>query len=351
MCRPEIVTAIWGIETSYGANRGRAPILATLATLAKDGRRAAFFEGELIAALRMVQMGKVTPARFTGSWAGGFLDIRSSCRSSYLTYAVPFAGNGVADVWADDPSDALASAANYLGAAGLDPWPALGRRGGVAARLRPWRNRANGRADWGRSGRDSGARHPAPGAVAAYPARRGRAAGPFLATGNYDGVERITTFPMPMCWPLGHLSDRLSGFGAFCAGMATPKTGAAGTGRADRIDNAILTATRPRHGWHRRAARACHHCGGSGVAKRQRGCPLMATLNAAAAVPTAAQAVLRHRRERGVQQLWSRARRYARFPTEPAANWRRAGAGLRTAPALCGVNCAKRRPCPICRSI
>ncbi|WP_296639065.1 lytic murein transglycosylase [Roseinatronobacter sp.] len=206
---PEIVTAIWGIETSYGANRGRSPILATLATLAKDGRRAAFFEGELIAALRMVQMGKVTPARFTGSWAGAFGHTQFM-PSSYLTYAVPFAGNGVADVWADDPSDALASAANYLARRGWtrgQPWAVevalpQGFDLGVTGQRR---------SDWGALGVT-----PLQGTLPRAPSRLilpGGARGPaFLATGNYDVLKEYNISDAYVL-ALGHLSDRLRGFG------------------------------------------------------------------------------------------------------------------------------------------
>ena len=48
----EIVTAIWGLESAYGTFRGSDPVLSSLATLAYDGRRRAFFEGELLDALR-----------------------------------------------------------------------------------------------------------------------------------------------------------------------------------------------------------------------------------------------------------------------------------------------------------
>jgi membrane-bound lytic murein transglycosylase B len=110
---PEVVVAIWGLESSYGANRGTTPTLASLATLAKDGRRAAFFESQLLDALRIVQAGDKAPAQMVGSWAGAFGHVQFM-PSSYLTYAVDFTGNGRRDLWVDDPSDALASAANYL---------------------------------------------------------------------------------------------------------------------------------------------------------------------------------------------------------------------------------------------
>ena len=63
----EVVTAIWGLESAYGAYRGSTPIIEALATLAYDGRRGAFFEEQLIAALRIAQAGDVSPRAMTGS--------------------------------------------------------------------------------------------------------------------------------------------------------------------------------------------------------------------------------------------------------------------------------------------
>lgn len=206
---PEIVTAIWGIETSYGANRGNTQILATLATLAKDGRRATFFEGELIAALRMVQAGKVTPERFIGSWAGAFGHTQFM-PSSYMTYAIRYSGTGPADVWSDKPDDALASAANYLQRRGWtqgEPWASevvLPR--GFDLGLTGQR-----RSDWSSLGVTA-----VRGALRATPARLilpGGARGPaFLAYGNYDVLKEYNISDAYVL-ALGHLSDRLAGAG------------------------------------------------------------------------------------------------------------------------------------------
>ncbi|MFM2389600.1 MAG: hypothetical protein RLZZ437_1155 [Pseudomonadota bacterium] len=113
----EVVLAVWGLESSYGAFMGDKSLIASLATLAYDGRRAAFFEAELIAALRIIQDGNVTPDRMTGSWAGA-MGHTQFMPSSYLRTAVDFTGDGKRDIWGDDPTDALASTAAYLQAAG-----------------------------------------------------------------------------------------------------------------------------------------------------------------------------------------------------------------------------------------
>nr|WP_233587195.1 lytic murein transglycosylase [Pseudorhodobacter sp. E13] len=109
----EIVAAIWGLESAYGTFRGSVPTIQSLATLAYDGRRAAFFEGELLAALKILQSGDTTAPRMQGSWAGA-MGHTQFMPSSYLAYAVDFDGDGKRNIWEDDPTDALASTASYL---------------------------------------------------------------------------------------------------------------------------------------------------------------------------------------------------------------------------------------------
>jgi membrane-bound lytic murein transglycosylase B len=112
-----ILVAIWGIETGYGAMRGDVGLIAALATLAHDGRRAGFFTGELFAALRMADKARVDPVCLHGSWAGasGHMQFMPS---SVLAHGVDFDGDGRIDLWGDDPCDALASAAAFLAGQG-----------------------------------------------------------------------------------------------------------------------------------------------------------------------------------------------------------------------------------------
>ena len=109
----QIVVAIWGLESNFGAVRGDVPTVAALATLAATNRRGAYFEGELIAALRIVQAGDVTVSGLKGSWAGA-MGHTQFMPSNFLTLAVDFDGDGRRDIWGDDPADALASTAAYL---------------------------------------------------------------------------------------------------------------------------------------------------------------------------------------------------------------------------------------------
>lgn len=208
---PEIVVAIWGIETSYGADRGRVSTLSTLATLAKDGRRGPFFEEQLIAALRIVQAGDITPQAMIGSWAGAFGHTQFM-PSSYLTYAVDFTGNGRRDVWAEDPTDALASAANYLARRGWvrgQPWAVeVALPAGFDLGLTGQRQSADA---WDRAGLRAASGSIAPGTSRLI--LPGGAQGPaFLAYGNYDVLKEYNISDAYVL-ALGHLSDRLRGAG------------------------------------------------------------------------------------------------------------------------------------------
>ena len=120
----QVVVAIWGLESAFGAVRGDIPVLDAVATLSYDARRAVFFEAELIAALQILQDGQVSPAAFKGSWAGASGHTQFMPTSVRAT-AVDFQGTGLPDLWSEDPSDALASTAAYLAKAGWQqgvPW-------------------------------------------------------------------------------------------------------------------------------------------------------------------------------------------------------------------------------------
>lgn len=107
------VVAIWGLESAYGSYRGDISTLSALATLAYDGRRGVYFEGELVQTLRMLQSGDATPEDLRGSWAGA-TGHTQFMPSSFWNIAVDFDGDGRRNLWGEDPTDALASAAAYL---------------------------------------------------------------------------------------------------------------------------------------------------------------------------------------------------------------------------------------------
>ena len=118
-----VIVAIWGLETDFGANSGHFPTIRSLASLAYDCRRPDKFRGELLAALRIVDRGDMSPNDMRGAWAGE-IGQTQFLPSSYLKYAVDYDGNGRRDLIHSVP-DVLASTANYLKGYGWQrgqPW-------------------------------------------------------------------------------------------------------------------------------------------------------------------------------------------------------------------------------------
>ena len=194
----EILAAIWGLESYYGERKGDVPVISATSTLAFDGRRGAFFEKQLVAALRILQAGDVAASGLTGSWAGA-MGHTQFIPTSYLAYAVDFTGDGRRDVWSDDPRDALASTAAYLARSG---WRRGERWGGEA-------------------GEASGGRviQPQPG-------------GPRFAVGPNFGVIKRYNNSDAYAIGVGHLADRIAGAPPLRAGFPPDATGMT---KADRV--------------------------------------------------------------------------------------------------------------------
>lgn len=209
----EVVVAVWGLESSYGDNRGDIPVVEALATLAYDGRRGRFFEAQLIDALKIIQSGDVKPHDFTGSWAGA-MGHTQFIPSSFLAFAVDFDRDGRRDIWSEDPADALASTAAYLARSG---W-VTGRPWGVEVALPQGFDYSQtgdkvqrATADWQALGvrlADGGALpdHGA-GSLLLPAGARGAA---FLIFRNFHAIERYNAADAYVI-AIGHLSDRLRG--------------------------------------------------------------------------------------------------------------------------------------------
>lgn len=110
------VTAIWGIETKFGAVAGERPVIRSVATLACVGRRQAYFKDEFLAALEILHRGDIRPEQLKGSWAGAF-GLTQFMPTAFKRYAVDFDGDGRRDVVGSVP-DVVASTANHLKKAG-----------------------------------------------------------------------------------------------------------------------------------------------------------------------------------------------------------------------------------------
>ncbi|WP_281705142.1 lytic murein transglycosylase [Aeromonas taiwanensis] len=133
--QPRFIVALWGIETNFGKITGHYPLISSLATLAWEGRREAFFKGQLFDALHILAQGHVSPAAFQGSWAGAMGQVQFM-PSSFLAYAVDQDGDGRKDLWGN-LADVFGSAANYLHKNGWREDHTWGRRVRVPDSLDP----------------------------------------------------------------------------------------------------------------------------------------------------------------------------------------------------------------------
>jgi membrane-bound lytic murein transglycosylase B len=114
--QPRFIIALWGIETDFGRITGGFPVVASLATLAHDGRRSKFFRKELMLALQIIDQGHIASKKMIGSWAGA-MGQNQFMPSSFHAYAVDHDGDGNKDIWGTLP-DVFASIANYLSRSG-----------------------------------------------------------------------------------------------------------------------------------------------------------------------------------------------------------------------------------------
>ncbi len=111
----EVIAAIWGMESSYGAVTGSSDFPSSLASLAYDGRRQEFAEAQLLSLATLLQRGDVSWSQLDGSWAGG-MGQTQFIPETWLKQGVDGDGNGHRNPWAT--GDALASTANYLSNSG-----------------------------------------------------------------------------------------------------------------------------------------------------------------------------------------------------------------------------------------
>ena len=119
----EIVVAVWGMETDFGADKGSKYVIRSLATLAFLRATDDSLRDEILAALDILQRGEATRATLLGSWAGA-MGQPQFLPSAYAKYALSFAGSRAPDIWQSIP-DSLASIANFLKLSGWQrglPW-------------------------------------------------------------------------------------------------------------------------------------------------------------------------------------------------------------------------------------
>ena len=133
----EIVVAIWGLESDFGSgDLGKLPVVRVVATLAHDCRRTELFQGEVLAALKILQRGDLTLRDLIGAYAGE-IGQTQFLPSSYIKYGVDFDGNGHVDLRHSVP-DVLASTANLLHTSGFKMGQPFGEGAANFQAMREW---------------------------------------------------------------------------------------------------------------------------------------------------------------------------------------------------------------------
>jgi len=137
---PHLIVAIWGLESDYGSGDiGKLPVIRVVATMAHDCRRTELFQGELLAALKILQRGDLPLRDLIGAFAGE-IGPHQFLPSSYIQYGVDYDGNGHVDLRHSVP-DVLASTANLLKVSGWQPGAPFGEGTANFEAMREW-NRA-----------------------------------------------------------------------------------------------------------------------------------------------------------------------------------------------------------------
>lgn len=211
--QPEIVLAIWGMETNFGGFMGGENTIYALATLVEGGYRTDFFKRELLTALRIISDGNVSPRNMVGSWAGA-MGHTQFMPSSFMQYAVDYNGDGKKDIWNSVP-DALGSTANYLKSFGWRP----GETWGYEIKLPAGFNFAAARqldraplSQWQAMGamRVSGKPFPRQSDVGRFYMPAGASGPAFLLLHNFDVIKRYNNSDS-YALAVGHLADRIIG--------------------------------------------------------------------------------------------------------------------------------------------
>jgi lytic murein transglycosylase len=209
-----ILVAVWGLESAFGTLQGDRDVVRSLATLAADGRRRAWAEGELLDALQIIATGRAPRERLTGSWAGA-MGQTQFMPSSYLRLAVDADGDGRADIWGS-AADALGSTAKLLHEAGWTPGQDWAREARLPAGFDYGQSEGEPRppAEWRLQGVARADGRPWPEADAAAPAvllLPAGAAGPaFLAFPNHFVIRRYNN-STSYALAVGLLADALLG--------------------------------------------------------------------------------------------------------------------------------------------
>jgi membrane-bound lytic murein transglycosylase B len=208
-----VLLAIWAIESNFGKDMGSMKVMRSLATLLYSGNKKDYAREQIIPALKILQSGIVSPANFTGSWAGA-MGHTQFIPTSYLSSAVDWTGDGLKDIWGSS-ADALASTANYLAKAGWKNdrpwgWEVVLPKGFDNALIGRWKWRTV--AEWTKLGmKPAGGGTLAPANADAFIMVPQGLDGPkFLVTRNFMAIMGYNE-SHSYAVAVGHLGDRIRG--------------------------------------------------------------------------------------------------------------------------------------------
>ena len=213
-----VIAAIWGMESNYGSNFGNFSTIDALATLAFEGRRAAWAEKELIAALRIIDKGDIDAAHMIGSWAGA-MGHTQFMPSVFLQYAVDADGDGRRDIWGS-MADVAASTANYIASSGWnssEPWAVEVKLPASFDYARTELSNRQNSAAWAAEGVQSMNAQPLPAMAGASIIAPAGARGPaFMVGSNFRAILRYNN-STNYALGVGLLSQQLAGNGGVVA--------------------------------------------------------------------------------------------------------------------------------------
>jgi membrane-bound lytic murein transglycosylase B len=205
-----VILAIWGMETSFGADKDKWDVVRSLATLAYNKYRDPYFRNELLVSLKILQDGHVARKAYLGSWAGA-MGQTQFMPTNFMDYAVDFSGDGRKDIWNNVP-DVLASTANYFKKEGWTPGLPWGFEVSVPKGF-DYKQSRGSFAEWKERGvkRTDGKPFPASGdGILFFPSG---AIGPaFLITQNFNVIKTFNNSDV-YALAIGILADRMQGSG------------------------------------------------------------------------------------------------------------------------------------------
>ena len=255
--------ALWGVESAYGdplvQQNHMRPVFPSLAALAwNEPRRRAYWETELINALKIVDRGWGTPEEMRGSWAGA-MGHTQWMPEVWLNVGMDYDKDGRVSPFGK-PDDALGSSARYLVNRGKyhrgEHWGYEVRAGGASGKRQPNLCGVGQRRRHPRRRPAVSAAECARAIVGAGRRRAGVPAGAeFLCGAQLQPVDELCAGDLPSRRP----HSRRAALHQPLPRLRARADAGRGAGNADAIDKSRL-----RHRRHRRPRRQRHHEGGQG---------------------------------------------------------------------------------------